>query len=132
MAPLRKLAGQTAIYGLSSILGRLLNYLLVPLYTRVFDPAEYGIVTQLFALAAFFNIVFTYGLETAYFRFFQTEKGNEKVYSTSLISIISSSLTLGLLMVIFSGPLSDWLRTDGNTDPNLALYISLFAGVLGI
>jgi len=130
MSLLKKLAGQTAIYGLSSIVGRLLNYLLVPLYTRVFDPGEYGVVTQLFALAAFFNIVFTYGLETAYFRFFQTEKGNEKVYSTSLISIIASSLTLGLLIVIFSGPLSDLLRMDGNHDTNLALYIAMFAAVL--
>lgn len=130
MSILRKLAGQTAIYGLSSIVGRLLNYLLVPLYTRVFDTGEYGVVTQLFALAAFFNIVFTYGLETAYFRFFQTEKGDKKVYSTALISIIASSITLGLLIVAFSGPLSDLLRADGNTDQNLALYISLFAGVL--
>lgn len=130
MSPLRKLAGQTAIYGLSSIIGRLLNYLLVPLYTRVFDTGEYGVVTQLFALAAFFNIVFTYGLETAYFRFFQTEKGNPKVYSTSLISIISSSVTLGLLIILCSGPLAELLRADGNSDQNLSLYISLFAAVL--
>ena len=107
MSLLRKLAGQTAIYGLSSIVGRLLNYLLVPLYTRVFLPEEYGIVTQLLALAAFFNIVFTYGLETAYFRFFQTEKGNEKVYSTGLISIIISSISFAFLIIIFSGPLSE-------------------------
>lgn len=130
MSLLRKLAGQTAIYGLSSIVGRLLNYLLVPLYTRVFLPEEYGIVTQLLALAAFFNIVFTYGLETAYFRFFQTEKGNEKVYSTGLISIIISSISFAFLIIIFSGPLSEWLRTDGNNDPNLSLYIALFAGIL--
>ncbi len=130
MSQLKKLAGQTAIYGLSSILGRLLNYLLVPLYTRVFDPGEYGVVTQLFALVAFFNIVFTYGLETAYFRFFQTEKGNLRVFATGLISIIASSLSLGILIVIFSGPIAGWLRVDGNNDPNLSLYIAMFAGIL--
>jgi len=130
MSLLKKLAGQTAIYGLSSIVGRLLNYLLVPLYTRVFDPGEYGVVTQLFALAAFFNIVFTYGLETAYFRFFQTEKGNPKVYSTSLISIIASSLTLSSLIIIFAGPLSDLLHSATGQDSNLSLYIAMFAGVL--
>ncbi len=103
---------------------------MVPLYTRVFDPGEYGVVTQLFALAAFFNIIFTYGLETAYFRFFQSEKGNEKVYSTGLISIIASSIALGILMLIFSEPLADLLRADGNSDTNLSAYIALFAGVL--
>ena len=71
MNPLKQLAGQTAIYGLSSIVGRLLNYLLVPLYTRYFIPAEYGVVTELYAYVAFLVIILTYGLETAFFRFSQ-------------------------------------------------------------
>ena len=102
MSVIKKLAGQTATYGLSSILGRLLNYLLVPLYTRVFHAGEYGVVTEMYAYVAFLNIVFTYGLETAYFRFFQSEKGNPKVYSTSLISIIISSVTLAFVIILFT------------------------------
>jgi hypothetical protein len=68
---LRKLAGQTAIYGLSSIVARFLNYLLTPLYTSkgVFAPAEYGVITSLYAWTAFLNVVLTFGMETAFFRF---------------------------------------------------------------
>ncbi len=130
MSVFKKLAGQTAVYGLSSILGRLLNYLLVPLYTRVFDTGEYGVVTQLYAFVAFLNIVFTYGMETAYFRFFQTEKENPRVFSTSLISVFSSSVLLALLIVLFSGPLASRLSAGQTQAENLPLYISLFAGVL--
>ena len=68
---LKKLAGQTAVYGLSSIVGRFLNYLLVPIYTRVFvgdiGKAEYGISTWYYAVAAFAGVIFTYGMETAFF-----------------------------------------------------------------
>ena len=74
MNPLKRLAGQTAIYGLSSIVGRLLNYLLVPLYTRYFLPEEYGVVTELYAYVAFLVIILTYGLETAFFRFSQKQQ----------------------------------------------------------
>jgi len=130
MSVIKKLAGQTAVYGLSSILGRLLNYLLVPLYTRVFDTGEYGVVTQLYAFVAFLNIVFTYGMETAYFRFFQTEKENPRVFSTSLISVITSSIVLALTIVLFSVPLASWLNPGRSEVENLPLYISLFAGVL--
>ena len=67
--PLKKLAGQTALYGVSTILGRVLNYAMVPLYTLVFAEAAYGVVTELYAFVAFFNILYTFGMETAYFRF---------------------------------------------------------------
>ena len=69
MNPLKKLVKQTAIYGLSSIVGRLINYFLVPLYTRIFLPQEYGIVTELYAYASFLMILCTFGMETTFFRF---------------------------------------------------------------
>ena len=74
MNPLKKLAGQTAIYGLSSIVGRLLNYLLVPLYTRYFSTAEYGEVTTLYAYVAFLVVILTYGMETAFSVSLKTNK----------------------------------------------------------
>jgi len=96
--PLKKLLGQTAIYGLSSIVGRLLNYLLVPLYTRYFTTSEYGDVTLLYAYAAFLLIILSYGIETAFFRFSQREPNKRVVYSTALISLlISSSLFVGFI-----------------------------------
>ena len=85
MNPLKKLASQTAIYGLSSVVGRLLNYLLVPLYTRYFLPEEYGVVTELYAYVAFLVIILTYGIETAFFRFSQKEKNNRIVYKSCII-----------------------------------------------
>jgi len=71
LSALRKLAGQTAIYGLSSIVARFLNFLLVPLYTSkfVFEPAEYGVVTALYSWTALLNVVLTFGFETTFFRF---------------------------------------------------------------
>lgn len=69
MSPLRRLASQTAVYGLSSILGRFLNYLLVPLYTYSFPAREYGVVSEFYAYAGFLSVLLGMGLETAYFRF---------------------------------------------------------------
>jgi hypothetical protein len=70
MSLLKKLAGQTAIYGLSSMVGRLLNYFLVPLYTHVMDPATYGVSSWFYAFSSFAAVIFTYGMETAFFRFY--------------------------------------------------------------
>ena len=91
MNPLKKLLGQTAIYGLSSIVGRLLNYLLVPLYTRYFTTSEYGDVTIMYAYAAFLLIILTYGIETAFFRFSQIESNKRVVFSTAFISLLFST-----------------------------------------
>ena len=69
MSIAKRLASQTAIYGVSSIVGRVLNYLLVPVYTAYFAAADFGIVTGLYAYVSFLNVLFTYGLETTFFRF---------------------------------------------------------------
>ncbi len=127
MNPLKQLAGQTAIYGLSSIVGRLLNYLLVPLYTRYFLPAEYGVVTELYAYVAFLVIILTYGLETAFFRFSQKQYDKKLVYSTSLISLIISSILFVGLMISFQQPLAIWLEYPQNPE-----YVMWFALIIGL
>ena len=86
MNPLKKLLGQTAIYGLSSIVGRLLNYLLVPLYTRYFTTSEYGDVTLFYAYAAFLLIILSYGMETAFFRFSQREPNKREPHNFCEVS----------------------------------------------
>lgn len=91
MNPFKKLLSQTAIYGLSSVIGRLLNYLLVPLYTRFFIPEEYGVITEMYAYLAFFLVLLTYGMETTFFRF-SSKHDNRHVYSTALISVLSTAL----------------------------------------
>jgi len=125
--PLKKLASQTAIYGLSSVVGRLLNYLLVPLYTRYFLPEEYGVVTELYAYVAFLVIILTYGLETAFFRFSQTEKNKRVVYSTSLISLLFSSLLFIILMFLFSENIASSIGYINNQE-----YVKWFAIIIGL
>ena len=127
MNPLKKLASQTAIYGLSSVVGRLLNYLFVPLYTRYFIPEEYGVVTELYAYVAFLVIVLTYGLETAFFRFSQKENNNRIVYSTSLISLIFTSLLFICFMFSFSENISALIGYSTNQE-----YVKWFALIIGL
>ncbi len=100
MSQLKKLASDTAIYGLSSVAGRLLNYLLVPLYTSVFLPGEYGIVTELYAYVAFLNILYVFGLETAYFRFASKHSDREQEYFSSAI------LFIAIVALLMSGALA--------------------------
>lgn len=89
MNPFKKLLGQTAVYGLSSIVGRTLNYLLVPLYTAVFaNTADYGVISQLYAFVAFLMVALTFGMETAYFRFIQDSDDKDKVFNNSFLTVL--------------------------------------------
>ena len=94
MAGIKSLAKDTAIYGASSIIGRFLNWCLVPLYTNAFAASEYGIVNYLYSFVALALIILTYGMETGFFRFANSDKEGEdpmKVYSPSLISLAATS-----------------------------------------
>lgn len=113
--PLKKLAGQTAIYGLGTILPRFLNYLLTPLLTYGFAAAAYGINGELYAYISFLNVVFTYGMETAFFNFYSKSKSKDEVYNTALFSLVSSSLVMGGLLLLFSGTIAESLSTPNST-----------------
>jgi len=103
--PLKKLAGQTAIYGLSTILPRVLNYALVPLFTYKFtNPADFGINTEIYAYISFLNVILTYGMETAFFNFVSKNENKNVVYSTALLSLLSTT-TLFILLGYFSSGL---------------------------
>ncbi len=119
------LAGQTAIYGLTSIVGRLLNYLLVPLHTRVFSDAEYGTSALLYAYASFLAIAFTYGMETAFFRFFSRHEGEQReaVYATALTSLMLSSTLLAAPLFLAARPLAAWIGVPGH--PEYVVWFSL-------
>jgi O-antigen/teichoic acid export membrane protein len=109
MANLKSLAKDTAIYGLSSIIGRFLNYWLVPIYTYVIDASSggYGIVTNLYAYTALLLVILTYGMETALFRFAnKSEEDPNKVYSTILRSVLTTSVLFIALVSIFLNPIS--------------------------
>lgn len=100
MSAIKTLAGQTAIYGMSSILGRLLNYILVPLHVTFFAPAEYGVVSEFYAYVTFFTVLLSFGLETTYFRFVNKSDDPDQTFNRifSLLLIINGSfLVLGLI-----------------------------------
>jgi len=125
--PLKKLAGETAIYGVSSILGRLLNWLLVPLYTIIFLPEEYGIVTNLMAYVAMTLVILIYGLETGYFRFANDELYRSKVYSTTFFSVLTTSLLFLLGVFFFLDPIASFLNVG-----NRSIFIVLLALTLAL
>ena len=112
MANLKSLAKDTAIYGLSSIVGRFLNYLLVPLYTAKLSAASggYGVITNVYAYTALLMVILTYGMETTFFRFANKEEENpQTVYTTTLISVGFTSLLFIALVLLFINPISAFM-----------------------
>ena len=125
MNPIKKLAGQTVIYGLSSIIGRILNYLLVPLYTRVFSQGEYGVVNVMYAYVAIAFILLTYGMETTYFRYSEIEKSKKSVYNTILSSIFVSTFIFLILTIGFASGIARLIEYPDHSE-----YVVLFALIL--
>lgn len=126
MSQLKKLAGQTAIYGLSSIVARFLNFLLVPLYTYQFAPEEYGVVTDLYAYVAFFIVLLTFGMETAYFRF-SSKSDTPKTYNTAIFWVSFLSLTFLLLTQVLASPIASVIHYPNNVE-----YIQWFGWILAL
>ncbi|PLX07250.1 MAG: polysaccharide biosynthesis protein [Marinilabiliales bacterium] len=126
-SPLKKLAGQTAVYGMSSIIGRLLNYLLVPLYTRLFAPEVYGVVTELYAYVTFLLILLTYGMETGFFRFAQDKNIFDRVYTSILSSLAVTSTAFMVLLLIFLKPLAGVMEYEAH--PEYILWMGLIVSL---
>lgn len=112
MAGIKSLAKDTAVYGVSSIIGRFLNWCLVPLYTIVFPVAEYGVVTFVYSVVALAMIILTYGMETGFFRFSNHErwKNPDEVYTTSLISLAVTSTLFVIAVAAFLRPVSVFME----------------------
>lgn len=116
------------IYGLGTIVPRLLNYLLLtPFYTRIFLTNQYGIITELYAYTAFLFVLLTYGMETTYFRFAEKEKDKTAVYSTSLTMLLTSSSIFIFLVFIFVTPITEFLRYTAH--PEFILIMALIIGI---
>ncbi len=112
--PLKQLAGQTVIYGLSTILARIINFLFVPIYTRLLSPESYGVVTEFMAYIAVLQVVLVMGLETGCFRFANKEGIDpRKVYSNAFVTVFGISATFLALMIAFAGQISSALGYDG-------------------
>ena len=116
MAGVKSLMKDTAIYGVSSIVGRFLNWCLVPLYTIMFPVAEYGVVTYVYSVVALALIILTYGMETGFFRFANHDrwKNPMEVYSTALISLGVTSTLFVAAVLMFIGPVTRWMECEGH------------------
>ncbi len=126
MNPLKKLAGQTAVYGLSSILGRILGYLLVPIYTRVLAEAPYGSVVELYSYIALLLVILTYGMETAFFRFSESTGKSNKVFGSAFLSILTSSAFFIILLSFFYQPIADLIGYTNKSEYIVYLGLILF------
>lgn len=125
MNPFKKLFKQTAIYGLATVLPRMLSFILVPIYTSVMAPELYGEVTLIFAWFAIFNVFLAYGMETAFFRFYTKNRDKNAVVSTSLISIgVSTFIFMGIAL-LFKNSFSALLEVPPK-------YINYLIFILGI
>jgi len=111
MSLLKKLAGDTAIYGVSSILSRILNFLVLTYYlTGAFPPEEYGVYAEMYAYVSILIIFFTYRMETAFFRFGSRDGNLDRAFSTGSVALFTTTLILTILMVLVApilGPLLD-------------------------
>ncbi len=125
--PIKRLFGQTAVYGVTTILGRLLNYFLVPLYTYTFAPDQYGVVTELYAYAVLLQILLTYGMETGFFRFSEKNYTKDEVFSTAFTSLLSTSSIFILLTTLFADKIAAALGYANHVE-----YIIYFALILGL
>ncbi len=125
---IKQLAGETALYGLSSIIGRLLNVLLVPFYTRVLSTtAEYGVVIDLYAASAFVLVVLSYRMESAFFRFGTPPGDRDRVYSTGMWSLVLTTSAAVSALMIFSPAIASALRYPEHPE-----YVCWFAIILGL
>ena len=123
---IKQLANQTAIYGLSSMAPRFLNYLLVFLHTRVLQTAEYGVNTEWYTYMTFLVILLTYGMETGFFSFSRTTD-KDKIYGTAFVSICVTSALFIASAVFFSTPIAQWLDYADHTE-----YVVWFGWILGL
>lgn len=127
MSGIRSLARETAVYGLSSIVGRFLNWCLVPLYVYLFPAEEYGVVSYLYSFTAVALVVLNYGMETGFFRFANKDPEPEKVYTTALFSVGVSSLIFIALLTMLLGPVADAMLLPGD-----GLYVWLLGVTVAV
>ena len=125
MSTFKRFFKDTIIYGIAAVLPKAINVLLVRLHTSSLTPSEYSINTSFYVWAAYFNIVLTYGMETAFFRFFNSEKDKGKVISTSFCSILATSIFALISLLIFKDSISSALGFSNPLYFSLLVWISI-------
>lgn len=127
MNPLKKLAGQTAIYGVGTILARVLNYFLTPLYTSIFAPAIFAQYNKAYAYIAILLVILTFGMETALFNFCQKKEDKPMVFSTIMASILTSTALFWVVIFSFAPSLAVLMKYPGHAD-----YVQWLGLIIGL
>ncbi len=112
MSLYKNLFKQTAIYGLATVVPRMFSFFLVPLYTELLPKEEYGRVNVIFAYLIFFNVILAYGMETSFFRFYNTEENKKSVVETSMVSIFWTTLLFLAVALLFRTSVSNFIQID--------------------
>jgi O-antigen/teichoic acid export membrane protein len=127
MSVLKKLASETATYGISTMLGRFLNYLLVALHTKLFEPEQIAAQGQLYAYAGFAAVLYTFGMETTFFRFARKEEDRKKYYDLILSAVIIVSLFFSGLVFVFAQEAATFIKYPENVS-----LVRMFAAIMAI
>src|SRR5690606_10670655 len=130
LASLKKLAGQTVWYGFSNIAARLLTYLLTPYFTYILTDTggqvEFGKYAFIYACIPILNVIYTYGMETAFFRF-STDEDRRKLYNTQLTAMLITTLFFSVLLYAFRAPLAEFINVAEHME-----YVSWCAAIIGL
>lgn len=134
MSTAKKFAGQTAVYGVSTIAGRVLSFFLTPVYTKAYAPVAYGILTTMFSYVSILNAVMAFGMETTFFRYLNKHENNkQRVYNNAFASVFSISIIFLLLTLPFNGDIASLIKVGNNTShADFVKYIDYFIAILVI
>jgi len=126
---IKRLGSETAIYGISTILGRFLNFLLVPFYTNVLAPGDYGIVAYVYSLIAFVTVIYSYGMESSYFKYSSTlEIGTTKQnFSTPFVSLFGTSIIFSIILAFLASPISRMINVPVDYESIVLYTIGILA-----
>jgi len=128
----RKFASQTAIYGISTVFSRVLNFFLTPIYVQVYPVKAYGIFTTMYSWASMLNALLSFGMETTFFRYLNKEEHRkEEVYQNTFFFIFSLAVSFGLFALLFVGDIAAWMQRDtAYSNPDFGRYVQYFIYIL--
>ncbi len=133
MSTAKKFAGQTAIYGISTVFSRVLNFFLTPVYVLVYPAKAYGIFTTMYSWASMLNALLSFGMETTFFRYLQKYENNkDKVYQNTFFSIATLALSFWLFAIFFVDDIAAWMQRGGQINPDYGQFVKYFIYILVI
>lgn len=131
MSAIKKFAGQTAVYGISTVITRFLNFFLTPIYVGLYSPKVYGIFSLMYSWASMLNALLAFGMETTYFRYLNKyENDRQKVYNNTFFTVLLVAFIFMLFTILFVDDIAAWIQKGDQHDPDYASYIKCFIYIL--